>query len=108
VENIRAGIPMFVYPEGTRSKTDALGEFKSGSLKLGDPREGYHRPDARSTELASFGAEATGIGGHVPISVADPIATAASLTRSMKKASRGPFTERSRKQIPSRSKTDKT
>jgi 1-acyl-sn-glycerol-3-phosphate acyltransferase len=34
VEHIRNGIPMFVFPEGTRSKTGALGEFKSGSLKL--------------------------------------------------------------------------
>lgn len=34
VENIKKGVPMFVFPEGTRSKTGALGEFKTGSLKL--------------------------------------------------------------------------
>jgi 1-acyl-sn-glycerol-3-phosphate acyltransferase len=34
VEHIRRGIPMFIFPEGTRSKTGALGAFKSGSLKL--------------------------------------------------------------------------
>ncbi len=34
VEHIRRGIPMFIFPEGTRSRTGALGEFKSGALKL--------------------------------------------------------------------------
>ncbi|MGI6466694.1 MAG: lysophospholipid acyltransferase family protein [Sphaerochaetaceae bacterium] len=34
VENIKNGIPMFVFPEGTRSKDGQLGKFKNGSLKL--------------------------------------------------------------------------
>ena len=34
VNNIRSGIPMFIFPEGTRSKTGKVGEFKTGSLKL--------------------------------------------------------------------------
>jgi len=34
VDNIRSGIPMFIFPEGTRSKTGKVGEFKTGSLKL--------------------------------------------------------------------------
>jgi len=34
VENIKNGVRMFIFPEGTRSKTGKLGEFKSGSLKL--------------------------------------------------------------------------
>lgn len=34
VENIKNGMPMFIFPEGTRSKTGKLGEFKTGSLKL--------------------------------------------------------------------------
>ncbi|MFA6688197.1 MAG: lysophospholipid acyltransferase family protein [Sphaerochaetaceae bacterium] len=34
VKNIKNGIPMFIFPEGTRSKTGRLGEFKNGSLKL--------------------------------------------------------------------------
>ncbi len=34
VENIKRGVRMFIFPEGTRSKTGELGQFKSGSLKL--------------------------------------------------------------------------
>lgn len=34
VSNIKEGIPMFIFPEGTRSKNGELGEFKAGSLKL--------------------------------------------------------------------------
>ena len=34
VENIRSGIPMFIFPEGTRSKNGQVGEFKTGALKL--------------------------------------------------------------------------
>ena len=34
VENINKGVPMFIFPEGTRSKTGKLGEFKRGSFKL--------------------------------------------------------------------------
>ncbi|MCB5231203.1 MAG: lysophospholipid acyltransferase family protein [Sphaerochaetaceae bacterium] len=33
-DNIKKGIPMFIFPEGTRSKTGELGKFKTGSLKL--------------------------------------------------------------------------
>lgn len=34
VDNIKRGVRMFIFPEGTRSKTGKLGQFKSGSLKL--------------------------------------------------------------------------
>ncbi len=34
VDHIRNGIPMVIFPEGTRSRTGKLGEFKHGSLKL--------------------------------------------------------------------------
>jgi 1-acyl-sn-glycerol-3-phosphate acyltransferase len=34
VERIRQGIPMAVFPEGTRSRSGAMGRFKPGSLKL--------------------------------------------------------------------------
>ncbi len=34
VDNIKDGYSMFIYPEGTRSKTGELGEFKGGGLKI--------------------------------------------------------------------------
>ena len=34
VENIENGIPMMIFPEGTRSKTGVIGEFKAGSFKI--------------------------------------------------------------------------
>lgn len=34
VEKIKNGYSMVIFPEGTRSKSDAVGEFKPGSFKL--------------------------------------------------------------------------
>jgi 1-acyl-sn-glycerol-3-phosphate acyltransferase len=34
VENIKRGFPMVIFPEGTRSKSNTMRPFKSGSLKL--------------------------------------------------------------------------
>lgn len=33
-EQLRSGLSMVIFPEGTRSLTGALGDFKSGSMKL--------------------------------------------------------------------------
>ena len=33
-ENIKKGIPMSIFPEGTRSKTREIAEFKAGSFKM--------------------------------------------------------------------------
>jgi 1-acyl-sn-glycerol-3-phosphate acyltransferase len=34
VENLKNGYNMCIFPEGTRSKGDQVGEFKKGSMKL--------------------------------------------------------------------------
>lgn len=34
VDQIKQGYPTVIFPEGTRSQSDTMGEFKSGSLKL--------------------------------------------------------------------------
>ena len=72
---IRGGIPMFVFPEGTRSKTGALGEFKSGSLKLATRAKAIVVPiTIEGTRKALEQKE--GIGRVVVhLSVADPIPT---------------------------------
>lgn len=36
IEMIKAGDSMFIFPEGTRSKTGEMGHFKPGSLKLAE------------------------------------------------------------------------
>ncbi|CBZ02248.1 1-acyl-sn-glycerol-3-phosphate acyltransferase [Clostridium botulinum] len=35
VENLKNGYSMLIFPEGTRSRAENLGEFKKGSMKLG-------------------------------------------------------------------------
>lgn len=34
VANVKKGIPMMIFPEGTRSKTGEIGDFKAGSFKI--------------------------------------------------------------------------
>jgi 1-acyl-sn-glycerol-3-phosphate acyltransferase len=76
VENIRNGIPMFIFPEGTRSKTGSLGEFKSGSLKLATRAKAVIVPIAIVGTRQAFETK-KGI-RRVPIcmSVCQPIPTA--------------------------------
>ncbi|PKL12113.1 MAG: 1-acyl-sn-glycerol-3-phosphate acyltransferase [Spirochaetae bacterium HGW-Spirochaetae-8] len=77
VDNIRKGIPMFIFPEGTRSKTGALGEFKVGSLKLATRAKALVVPIAICGTRKAF-EEKKGLGRvHVRISVCEPIPTAA-------------------------------
>lgn len=76
VENIRSGIPMFVFPEGTRSKTGKLGEFKSGSLKLATRAKAVIIPITIEGTRRAL-EQKRGIGRvSVRISVAEPIPTA--------------------------------
>jgi len=76
VDNIRKGIPMFIFPEGTRSKTGALGEFKVGSLKLATRAKALIVPIAINGTRKSF-EDKKGLGRvHVRISVCEPIPTA--------------------------------
>lgn len=34
IENVKKGHSMFIFPEGTRSRGDEMGEFKKGSMRL--------------------------------------------------------------------------
>ncbi len=75
VDNIRKGIPMFIFPEGTRSKNGKLGEFKNGSLKLGTRAKAVLVPIVISGTRRAF-EEKNGIGPvHVNLLVCDPIPT---------------------------------
>lgn len=76
VENIRNGIPMFVFPEGTRSKTGELGEFKSGSLKLATRAKAVIVPITIDGTRKSIEQKSGARRVIAHISVADPIPTA--------------------------------
>ena len=75
VDNIRKGIPMFVFPEGTRSRTGKLGQFKSGSLKLATRAKAVIVPitidGTRRALEQKEGVRAV----RITLSVAEPIAT---------------------------------
>lgn len=34
IENVKAGMSVFIFPEGTRTRTGKMGEFKEGSMKI--------------------------------------------------------------------------
>ncbi len=76
VENIRKGIPMFVFPEGTRSKDGSLGEFKSGSLKLATRAKAVIVPITIEGSRKAL-EQKRGVGRVVVhVSVGEPIPTA--------------------------------
>lgn len=76
VENIKNGIPMFIFPEGTRSKTGELGKFKNGSLKLATKAKAIIVPITLDGTRLAF-EQKKGIRKIVVhVTVADPIPTA--------------------------------
>jgi 1-acyl-sn-glycerol-3-phosphate acyltransferase len=75
VENIRKGIPMFIFPEGTRSRTGQLGTFKTGSLKLATRAKAVIVPITIDGTRKAFEQKQGIRRVHVVISVAEPIAT---------------------------------
>ena len=76
VEHIRNGIPMFVFPEGTRSRTGELGEFKSGSLKLATRAKAVIVPITIDGTRVALEAKRGFRRVTVHLSVAEPIPTA--------------------------------
>ena len=87
VDNIRKGVPMVIFPEGTRSRTGTLGEFKPGSLKLATRSKALIVPitiDGTRYALESR----RGIGfPRVNLTIAEPIDTASLNEEQMKSLS---------------------
>lgn len=84
VDNIRKGIPMVIFPEGTRSKTDKLGEFKPGSLKLATRAKALVVPITIDGTRGAL-ENKKGIGFPVVnLTIAEPIDTAALSDEQMK------------------------
>ncbi|MCK9286368.1 MAG: 1-acyl-sn-glycerol-3-phosphate acyltransferase [Sphaerochaetaceae bacterium] len=75
VKNIRDGYPMFIFPEGTRSKTGALGQFKSGSLKLATRAKAVIVPIAIQGTRNAFEDKKGMKRVRIKMSVCEPIPT---------------------------------
>lgn len=76
VKNVENGIPMMIFPEGTRSKNGEIGEFKAGSFKIATRAKSLVVPIAiKNTRQAFEDAHYFGI---VPIyvQILPPIDTA--------------------------------
>ena len=76
VKNVKAGRPMLIFPEGTRSKTGKPGEFKAGSFALAT------RSDATIVPISIYGTRAaletrTKWHVHAYVEILDPIDTVA-------------------------------
>ncbi len=76
VQNIKDGIPMFIFPEGTRSKTGKLGEFKNGSLKLATRAKATIVPIVIKGDRAGLEGIKNLKRVHVSVSVCKPVDTA--------------------------------
>ena len=76
VELVKGGLSMVIFPEGTRAKSDNLGEFKPGSLKLATKAKAPIIPVTLNGTYKIF-EENKGIQpASVTISFGEPIETA--------------------------------
>ncbi|WP_372713196.1 lysophospholipid acyltransferase family protein [Ilyobacter sp.] len=75
VEVIKAGYPITIFPEGERSKTGEIGEFKKGSFKLATETKGIIVPvTIKGTyEIQRRGSAITKMGKTVKLIVSKPI-----------------------------------
>ncbi len=87
VDNIRKGTPMVIFPEGTRSKTGELGEFKQGSLKLATRAKALVIPITIDGTRHALEAKRTISFPKVYLTIAEPIDTSTLSDEEMKSLS---------------------
>lgn len=75
VENLKEGYSMAIFPEGTRSKTGEVGEFKKGSLKLATKAKTPIIPISIDRASRAFEAERRFIPTKIKVVIGDPIYT---------------------------------
>lgn len=76
VENVKSGINMAIFPEGTRSKNGELGEFKKGSMKLATKAKAPIVPVAIDRAYRAFEIDKKFKAIDIKISFGKPIYTA--------------------------------
>ncbi|MFA5569939.1 MAG: lysophospholipid acyltransferase family protein [Sphaerochaetaceae bacterium] len=76
VKQIQQGTAMFIFPEGTRSKTGALGTFKTGSLKLATRAKAIIVPITIDGTRDAFEHRTSVRKTPIRLSVSEPIDTA--------------------------------
>ena len=75
VENLNSGLPMAIYPEGTRSKTGEIAPFKAGALKMATKAKATIVPIAIQNTRALFEDAYTFRRIPVYVSIQKPIDT---------------------------------
>lgn len=75
VDNVKNGYSMVVFPEGTRSKTGEILEFKKGSLKLATKSKSKIVPVYIEKASRFFEDERRFVGGKIKVSFLEPIDT---------------------------------
>lgn len=74
VDQIKSGISVFIFPEGTRSKTGEMAPFKEGSMKMASKTGCPIIPVAFKNTSSLFEAQFPRIkGAHVSIEFGEPI-----------------------------------
>ena len=76
VVNIRKGYPMMIFPEGTRSRGDKMGNFKKGSLKLATRADALILPITLDGTYRLLEAQGTLRPAAVRMTVHSPVSTA--------------------------------
>lgn len=75
VENVKNGYSMVIFPEGTRSKTGDILEFKKGSLKLATKSQAKIVPVYIEQASRFFEDKRKFIGGKIKVTFLQPINT---------------------------------
>lgn len=75
IQKIREGLPLLIFPEGTRSRSNKMADFKSGSLKLATRSEALILPLTVEGTAEIFEAHGKVGRSNVVLTVHPPLST---------------------------------
>lgn len=76
IEILKSGCNLAIFPEGTRSKTEEIGEFKKGSLRLATKSKATIVPVSILGTCNLYEKPGVATPGHVKVIIHEPIETA--------------------------------